>query len=262
MNFNESKREHNLSKKQKKRLRRCEDDALHVPDPVKMAQKQEKAAQRAQDPERIARLELHNQRTAENKARTQARRTRNAKESRQHSSGRLLMGDIRTETSEALEHAPALQGHGPDYNYVSSGPSIRTRGQYAAHEVNTKLQALATVHSMPEETGTDAFLTRADSLIHQTLASNSTLSPTDRQNLEEALSLVRTVQLLSTKDYRPRQFSTGNDARFDRVIRGPDPEDYNTSHRELAGGDVYIKREHTPGDHSQVGAAELDDMVG
>jgi hypothetical protein len=118
------------------------------------------------------------------------------------------------------------------------------------------------VHTMPEETGADVFLTRADSLIHQTLASNSTLSPTDRQNLEEALSLVRTVQLLSTKDYRPRQFSTGNDARFDRVIHGPDPEDYNTSHRELAGGDVYIKREHTPEDHLQVGAAERDYMVG
>jgi hypothetical protein len=243
MNFNESKREHNLSKKQKQRLRRREDAALHA-DPVKIAQKQEKAAQRAEDPERIARLEAHNQKTAENKARTQAKRARNVKESRQHSSGRLLMDVIKTETSEALEHAPAPQTYGAGNGYGSSGPTVRTRGQRAAHQVNMKLQDLATVHSMPEETGTDAFLTRADSLIHQTLSSNSTLSPTERQNLEEALSLVRTVQLLSTKDYRPCQSSTADYGRLDRVLRGPDSK-YGSHGREAASKDVPIKREHT-----------------
>jgi hypothetical protein len=97
---------------------------------------------------------------------------------------------------------------------------------------------------MPEETGTDAFLDRADSLIHQTLASNSALSPTDRKNLEEALSLVRTVQLLSSKDYRPWQNSARDDGQFDRVLRGSDPE-YDTFRPEVTSEDVYVKQEHT-----------------
>jgi hypothetical protein len=203
MNFDESRRQHDLTHKQKKRLRQRENAALQTLDPAKVARREEKAAQRAQDPERIARLEAHNQKTAENKARVQAKRARNIKESRQHGAGRLLMRKIKIETSDALEHASAVQSHasavqshGADNDYVPIGPAIRTRGQRAAQEVNTKLQALATVHSMPDETGTDAFLDRADSLIHQTLASNSALSPTDRKNLEEALSLVRTVQFL------------------------------------------------------------------
>jgi hypothetical protein len=243
MNFNESNREHNLSKKQKQRLRRREDAALHA-DPVKIAQKQEKAAQRAEDPERIARLEAHNQKTAENKARTQAKRVRNIKQSRQHSSGRLLMDVIKTEASEAQDLAPAPQTYGAVNGYSSGGPTVRTRGQRAAHQVNMELQDLATVHSMPEETGTDAFLTRADSLIHQTLSSNSTLSPTDRQNLEEALSLVRTVQLLSSKDYRPLQTSNADYGQLDRVLRGPDSE-YGDHGRRAASKDVFIKQEHT-----------------
>ena len=68
---------------------------MYAPDPDKIAQKEEKAAQRAQDPERIARLEAHNQKTAENKARLQAKRARNLKENRQHGAGRLLMDKIK-----------------------------------------------------------------------------------------------------------------------------------------------------------------------
>ncbi|KAG9693709.1 hypothetical protein KCU95_g5978, partial [Aureobasidium melanogenum] len=138
---------------------------------------------------------------------------------KQHSKSSVLMDDI-AEATEALEHAPALQTYGTEHDYVSSGPASRIRGQNAAREVHEKIQSLVAVHSMPEETGTDAFLTRADSLIDQTLASsNSALSPTDRKNLEEALSLVRTVQLLSGKDYRPQRTGT-SDEWLDRVIRG------------------------------------------
>ncbi|KAI4747489.1 hypothetical protein E4T50_02237 [Aureobasidium sp. EXF-12298] len=245
MNFDESRRQHDLTHKQKKRLRQRKNAALQTLDPAKVARREAKATQRAQDPERIARLEAHNQKTAENKARVQAKRARNIKESRQHGAGRLLMRKIKIETSDALEHASsAVQSHGADNDYVPVSPAIRTRGQRAAQEVNTKLQALATVHSMPEETGTDAFLDRADSLIHQTLASNSALSPTDRKNLEEALSLVRTVQLLSSKDYRPWQNSARDDGQFDRVLRGSDPE-YDTFRPEVTSEDVYVKQEHT-----------------
>lgn len=219
---------------------------MYAPDPDKIAQKEEKAAQRAQDPERIARLEAHNQKTAENKARLQAKRARNLKENRQHGAGRLLMDKIKVETSDALEHASSLQARGADNEYISSGPAIRTRGQRAAHQVNTELQALATVHSMPEETGTDAFLDRADSLIHQALvSSNSTLSPADRKNLEEALSLVRTVQLLSSKDYRPLQTDTSYAGQFDRVLLGPDPGERHAHGRGNASEGVPIKQEHT-----------------
>lgn len=245
MNFDE-KRQHDLTKKQRKRLRRQEDAALYAPDPEKIAQKEEKAAQRAQDPERIARLEAHNQKTAENKARLQAKRARNIKESRQRGTGRLLMDKIKVETSEALEHTSALQPRGADNEYISGGPAIKTRGQCAAHKVNTELQALATVHSMPEETGSDAFLDRADSLIHQTLVSSiSTLSPADRKNLEEALSLVRTVQLLSSKDYRPLHANTSYAGQFDRVLRGPDPGESHAYDRGDASEGVPIKQEHT-----------------
>lgn len=245
MNFNE-KRQHDLSKKQKKRLRRREDTVMYAPDPDKIALKEEKAAQRAQDPERIARLEAHNQKTAENKARLQAKRARNIKESKQHGAGRLLMDKIKVETSEALEHASGLQSRGVDNNYLPSHPAIKTRGQRAAHKVNTELQNLATVHSMPEETGTDAFLDRADSLIHQTLvSSDSTLSLADRKNLEEALSLVRTVQLLSSKDYRPLQNNTSYAGQFDRVLHGPDSEGYNSYDRGTASEGVPIKQERT-----------------
>lgn len=244
MNFNE-KRQHDLTKKQRKRLRRQEDAALHASDREKIAHKEEKAAQRALDPERIARLEAHNQKTAENKARLQAKRARNIKESRQRGAGRLLMDKIKDETSEALEDTSALQPRGADNEYISSGPAIRTRGQRAAHKVNTELQALATVHSMPEETGSDAFLDRADSLIHQTLvSSNSTLSPADRKNLEEALSLVRTVQLLSSKDYRPLQTSTSYAGQFDRLLRGPKPGESHAYDRRDAGEGAPIKEEH------------------
>lgn len=244
MNFDESRRQHDLTHKQKKRLRQRENAALQTLDPAKVARREEKAAQRAQDPERIARLEAYSQKTAENKARVQAKRARNIKESRQHGAGRLLMRKIKIETSDALEHASAVQSRGADNDYASIDPAIRTRGQRAAQEVNTKLQALATVHSMPEETGTDAFLDRADSLIHQTLASNSALSPTDRKNLEEALSLVRTVQLLSSKDYRPWQNSARDDEQFDRGLGGSDPE-YDTFRPEITSEDVYVKQEHT-----------------
>ncbi|KEQ77640.1 hypothetical protein M436DRAFT_77514 [Aureobasidium namibiae CBS 147.97] len=245
MNFNE-KRQYDLTNKQKKRLRRRENAAVYAPDPDKIALKEEKAAQRAQDPERIARMEAHNQKTAENKARLQAKRARNIKESRQHGAGRSLMDKIKVETSDALEHASALQSHGAENEYISRGPAIRIRGQRAAHQVNTELQDLATVHSMPEETGTDAFLDRADSLIHQTLASvNSVLSPADRKNLEEALSLVRTVQLLSSKDHRPLQNSTSYTGQFDRVLRGPNPDEYLTHDRRSASAGVPIKQENT-----------------
>ncbi|KAH0368418.1 hypothetical protein KCU65_g3975, partial [Aureobasidium melanogenum] len=212
MNFEESRRYHDLTQKQKKRARRREKAALQqTPDPIKIAEKQEKAARRAADPERIAKLEAHKQKVAENKARTQARRARHMEQHKQHSKGTALMDDI-AEANETTKHAPN--------DYVSSGPVVRTRDQHAARKCHEKIQSLVAVHSMPEKTGTDAFLTRADSLIDQTLASsNSALSPTDRKNLEEALSLVRTVQLLSGKDYRPQQTSTG-DEWLDRVIRG------------------------------------------
>ncbi|KAG9645606.1 hypothetical protein KCU64_g10861, partial [Aureobasidium melanogenum] len=219
MNIEESRRYHDLTRKQKKRARRREQAALQVPDPTKIAAKQEKAARRAADPERIAKLEAHKQKVAESKARTHARRARHMEQHKQHGKSSVLMDDI-AEATEALEHAPALQTYGTENDYVSSGPASTTRDQTAAREVHEKIQSLVAVHSMPEETGTDAFLTRADSLIDQTLASsNSVLSPTDRKNLEEALSLVRTVQLLSGKDYRPQRTGTG-DEWLDRVIRG------------------------------------------
>ncbi|KEQ67242.1 uncharacterized protein M437DRAFT_61669 [Aureobasidium melanogenum CBS 110374] len=229
MNFEESRRHHDLTQKQKKRARRREKAALQISDPIKIAEKQEKAARRAANPERIAKLEAHKQKVAENKARTQARRVRQMEQHKQHGKSSVLMDDI-AEANEALEHATTYVR---ENDYVSSGPVIRTRGQIAARECHEKIQSLVLMHSMPEETGTDAFLTRADSLIDQTLASSSSaLSPTDRKNLEEALSLVRTVQLLSSKDYRPQRISTG-DEWADRAIRGMPIKQEHTSESSL-----------------------------
>lgn len=240
MNFEE--RQHDLTKKQKKRAIRREKAALQVPDPIKIAEKQEKAARRAADPERIAKLEAHKRKVAESKARSQARRVRHMEQHKQHSKSSTVMEDI-AEANEALEHAPALQTYRTANDHVSKGPGIRTRGQTAARDAREKIQSLVAVHSMPEETGTDAFLVRADALIDQTLASfSSALSPTDRKNLEEALSLVRTVQLLSSKDYRPQRIGTG-DEWLDRVIRGSDPEHQVIYKREFDSEDVPIKQE-------------------
>lgn len=244
MNFEE--RQHDLTKKQKKRAIRREKAALQVPDPIKIAAKQEKAAQRATDPERIAKLEAHKQKVAESKARSQARRVRHMEQHKQHSKSSTVMNDI-AEASEAFEHAPAPQTYSTENDHFSSEPASRTRGQKAARDVHEKIQSLVAVHSMPEDTGTDAFLVRADALIDQTLASfSSALSPTDRKNLEEALSLVRTVQLLSSKDYRPQPTGT-SDGWLDRVIRGSDPEQQVVYKRELGIDNVPIKQEDASG---------------
>ncbi|KAK6007167.1 hypothetical protein QM012_006175 [Aureobasidium pullulans] len=229
--------------KQKRRDRRREKAALQIPDPIKIANKKEKAAQRAADPERIAKLEAHKQKVAESKVRTQARRVRQMEQQKQHSKSRIVKDDI-AEANEALKHAPALQSYRTRNDYVSTDPTTRTRGQNAARDVHEKIQSLVAVHSMPEETGADAFLVRADSLIDQILASfSSTLSTTDRKNLEEALSLVRTVQLLSSKDYRPQRPGTG-DEWLDRVICGINPGEQVAFKRELAIEDVPIKQEY------------------
>ncbi|KAG9717471.1 hypothetical protein KCU59_g18923, partial [Aureobasidium melanogenum] len=184
-----------------------------------------------------------------------------------HSKSSVLMDDV-AEATEALEHAPALQTYGTENDYVSSGPACRNRGQNAAREVCEKIQSLVAVHSMPEETGTDAFLTRADSLIDQTLASsNSALSPTDRKNLEEALSLVRTVQLLSGKDYHPQRTGTG-DEWLDRVIRGVPIKQGNASESSLNAQDdgLGFKGRLRGGANtgrvlSQIGETEQDTMM-
>ncbi|KAG9526182.1 hypothetical protein KCV07_g719, partial [Aureobasidium melanogenum] len=267
MNIEESRRYHDLTRKQKKRARRREKAALQVPDSTKLAAKQEKAARRAADPERIAKLEAHKQKVAESKARTQARRARHMEQHKQHSKSSVLMDDI-AEVAETLEHAPALQTYGTEDYCHSSGPVCRTRGPNAAREVHEKIQSLVAVHSMPEETGTDVFLTRADSLIDQTLASsNSALSPTDRKNLEEALSLVRTVQLLSGKDYRPQRTGTG-DEWLDRVIRGvpikqehASESSFNTQDDSLGFSGRLRGGASTGRVLSQIGETERDTMM-
>ncbi|CAD0106397.1 unnamed protein product [Aureobasidium uvarum] len=242
MNFNESRRLQELTRKQKKRNKRREDAVLNVSDPVKIAARQEKAAQRAADPKRLAKLEAHKEKVAENRARALARRSRLVEQHRQQNKSSILMDDI-VASNEVVDRAPAMQTSGTDNDYSPSDPARRTRGQKAAREVQRKLQDLATVHSMPENTGSDAFLVRADCLIDQTLASSiSSLSPTDRKNLEEALSLVRTVQLLSTKDYSPWQ-NTSTET-LDRVIRGPEPRDQLVYKHELSIEDVPIKQEY------------------
>ncbi|KAI4722189.1 hypothetical protein E4T48_01571 [Aureobasidium sp. EXF-10727] len=241
MNFNESRRQQELTQKQKKRNKRRENAALNVSDPIKIAAKQEKAARRAADPKRLAKLEAHKQKGVENKVRALARRSRLVEQHRQQNKNSFLMDDI-VASNEAVEHAPAMQTSGMDKDYPPRGPAGTTRDQNAAREVQREVQDFATVHDMPEETGSDAFLVRADSLIDQTLASTiSTLSSTDRKNLEEALSLVRTVQLLSAKDHRSWQ-NTSNDS-LDRVLRGHEPIDRLYT-GELAIEDVNIKQEH------------------
>ena len=225
MNFVDGKQRHNLSKKQKIRDRKQGDAAVQVPNPAKMAAKQEKAAKRAADPERIARLEARRQNMAEKKAVQNARRLRLVDEQRQKNKTSRLVDAA--DTNDALQLARSLeQKHATDDKAQVRGPARRTRGQIAAYGLHTELQDLATVHSMPLNTGTGDFLARADSLIQQTLNSvHSTLSPTDRKNLEEALSLVRTTHLLSpSHTYNPMNLGFADES-IDRVIHGPIADD-------------------------------------
>ncbi|TIA12652.1 hypothetical protein D6C80_06723 [Aureobasidium pullulans] len=225
MNFVDGKQRHNLSKKQKIRDRKQGDAAAQVPNPAKMAAKQEKAAKRAADPERIARLEARRQNMAEKKAVQNARRLRLVDEQRQKNKTSRLVDAA--DTNDALQLARSLeQKHATDDKAQVRGPARRTRGQIAAYGLHTELQDLATVHSMPLDTGTGDFLARADSLIQQTLNSvHSTLSPTDRKNLEEALSLVRTTHLLSpSHTYNPMNLGFADES-IDRVIHGPIADD-------------------------------------
>ncbi|KAI5209424.1 hypothetical protein E4T39_00872 [Aureobasidium subglaciale] len=240
MNFNETTKKARLSKQQQ-RDQHKEKAALNPPDPAKIAKRQEKAARRAADPERIARLEAHRQNGAVRKARIKAKRSRNII---QH--GNQGKNSSHSVIAAALVAVPPLDDM--DDKDIPTGPASRTR--IASREVHKKLEDTATVQSTTFEAGSDDFLARADSLIDQVLASmQSALSTADRKSLEEALSLVRTTQLLSAKDYRPALCDNQQD-RSDQIIRGHMSEDHTIHKREETSDDVPIKQEFASADES------------
>ncbi|KAI5274630.1 hypothetical protein E4T47_02423 [Aureobasidium subglaciale] len=242
MNFDESTKKARLSRQQL-RDQKKDKAAPAPPDPVKVAKRQEKAARRAADPERVARLEAHRQNGAVRKARIKAKHSRNIV---QH--GNQGKNSSQSAIAEELVAAPQLDDM--DDKVISTGPASRTRGQNASREVHKKLEDLAIVHSMTVEAGSDDFLARADSLIDQVLASmQSALSAADRKSLEEALSLVRTTQLLSSKDYRPAPRDNEQD-RPDHFVHGHMSEDHTVYKAEDTTENVPMKLQFADANHS------------
>jgi hypothetical protein len=225
---------HSLSKKQKKRVQQEEDAALYVADPVKIAKRLEKQAQRLAAPERIAKLEAYRQNKADKDSRAVARRGRLAEQQRKNSKA-CGFPQIMYELGDLKAASLAEQKRSCD----------------AARELSVEIQDSATVYSMPVGDGTDDFLARASSLISETLCSTqSSLSTTDQMNLKEALSLVRTTQLLSTnqsvrsEEHRNAveaepNYSTPRLIVRDVPIRPASPVDHEAAEPEQEYWDLY-----------------------